>query len=97
MVFGYTAEWTWASEVLASSTQTIMKSFRVSDDTLAWQGNLECYGQSGSGNGINCNTLSAGTTNPQGGAGCQISMGKRTNAGWHHWFMGHSNLDLNVV
>jgi len=96
VVSGYTAEFTWTANMKASSTTTIMKSYRKSDDALAWQGNLECgHGDSGY-RGINCYTVSSGSTNPKGGSGCKISMGKSSNNDWHHWYMGHSNTDTYV-
>jgi hypothetical protein len=94
----YTAEWTWAASVKASSTTTTMKSFRASDDALAWQGNLECgrnHGKAGA-RGINCYDVSSGSTNPAGGSGCKISMGKSSNGGWHHWFMSNTDSDSYV-
>ena len=64
----------------------------MSDDALAWTGNLRCGNTGGGGaKGINCyNVLE---NNPQGGAGCDINMGKASNTGWHHFFMSQWNKD----
>ncbi len=85
----YTASWTYATKVAASSTTTSMQSYRASDQALAWTGNMTCgvYG----GAGINCYDLTVG--NPQGGAGCIINMGIQSNSGWHHFYMNETNDD----
>lgn len=87
----YTGSWTYASGGMpASISTTVFQSYRISDNALAWTGNIPCY--SGTGlSGINC----AGSTyqNPQGGAGCYINMGTASNAGWYHFYMNNSNDD----
>ncbi len=93
VLYNYTATWTWAKVVPASSTATSVKSYRISDGAVAWSGNFQC-GDVG-GWGINCYTVTAGS-NPQGGAGCNINMGTASNGGWHHLYMAEGNTDTYV-
>ncbi|MFZ4579482.1 MAG: fibrinogen-like YCDxxxxGGGW domain-containing protein [Myxococcota bacterium] len=90
VIRNYTAPWTWAGRVAASSTATNMESFRVSDNASAWKGNLACGNWGGWG--INCFDVASGN-NPAGGAGCGINMGKITNGGWHNIYMAETNTD----
>ena len=92
MIRGYTADWTWAENVAASSTTTTMASYRASDDHLALRFNLIC-GSSSGGNGINCDELASGSANPQGGAGCIIDMGTSSSADYHRILPGRVNSD----
>ena len=86
---GYTGYWRFDTRVAASSTATTFQSYRLSDNALAWTGNLQCGSWGGAG--INCyNVLS---NNPQGGAGCNINMGLQSNPGWHHFYMSETNQD----
>lgn len=87
----YTGFWRFDAPVAASTTQTVMQSYRKSDGALAWTGELGCGFVSGAGAGINCEPVVS--NNPQGGAGCGISMGSATHEGWHHFFMSVSNSD----
>jgi hypothetical protein len=91
----YTATWTWAGKVAASSTTTAVKSYRISDNAVAWSGNFQC-GDVG-GWGINCYTVTAGT-NPAGGGGCSINMGNGNgvSSGHHHLYMAETNSDTYV-
>ncbi len=84
----YTAMWKFDGPVANSSTQTLMQSYRLADDALAWTGILNC---GNGGAGINCYDVIQ--NNPAGGGGCQISMGKQTDGGWHHFYMGETNSD----
>jgi hypothetical protein len=84
----YTGNWRFDGPVAASTTTTVMQSYRKSDGALAWTGELAC---GAGGAGINCSTVVL--NNPQGGAGCDISMGTASNAGWHHFYMGETNSD----
>ena len=90
VIRNYTAKWTWGGLVPASSTATTVRSYRLSDNALAWEGNFKC-GKAG-GWGINCYDVTAGT-NPSGGSGCKINMGKATNNSWHHVYMAETNTD----
>ena len=90
VIENYTAAWTWAGNVAASSTTTKMTSYRASDHGVAWQGNFTC-GNVGKW-GINCLNVSSGP-NPGGGSGCKINMGKQTSGGWHHLYMADTNSD----
>src|SRR5690606_31048915 len=85
----YTGVWQWDQAMPASSTTTILRSYRASDDALAWEGELQ-YGVGGAG--INGDVLLSGT-NPAGGSGCNINMGTSSNSGWHHFYMAHFNSD----
>jgi hypothetical protein len=67
-----------------------VQSYRLYDNALAWNGNLQC-GSLG-GWGINCGELLSGIS-PAGGSGCTINMGSNWNPGWHHLFMAHNNTD----
>lgn len=84
----YTGYWRFDGPVAPSSTQTLMQSYRKSDDALAWTGELLC-GVGGAG--INCWTVVS--NNPQGGSGCLINMGTASSAGWHHFYMSETNSD----
>jgi len=86
----YTGYWRFDTLVAASSTATVMQSYRISDNALAWTGNMSC-GYAG-GAGINCYPVTSGS-NPQGGAGCNINMGLSSNTGWHHLMMSETNTD----
>ena len=90
VIRNYTALWTWAGPTLGSTSPTKFRSYRLSDDAVAWEGNFKCGGHGGWG--INCYTVTAGT-NPQAGAGCKINMGKSSNAGWHHVYMATGGAD----
>lgn len=84
----YTALWRFDTPVNASTTQTVMQSYRRADNALAWTGELLCgFG----GAGINC--LTVVSNNPQGGAGCAINMGSASNSAWHHFYMSEVNSD----
>lgn len=86
----YTGYWRFDGPVSASTTTTTFQSYRISDDALAWTGNLQCGYNAGTGvAGINCVTVLS--NNPQGGAGCDINMGTRSNTNWHHFFMSQYN------
>lgn len=95
VIRNYTAALGFDYLVAASSTTTAMESRRASDNALAWSGNLACGSTGGvnaSGRGINCFNVLSGT-NPQGGAGCTINMGKTSNAGYHNIYMSEYNGD----
>ena len=85
----YTGLWRWDQAVAASTTQTSMESYRISDDLMIWSGELGC-GVGGAG--INCFDIVSGP-NPQGGAGCSVALGTQTNSGWHHFHMAEVNSD----
>ncbi len=91
----YTAVWTWGGKVGASTTTTAAKSYRISDNAVAWTGNFQC-GDVG-GWGINCYTVTAGP-NPKGGGGCAINMGNGNgvNDGHHHLYMAETNSDTYI-
>jgi len=96
IVRNYTATFSFTSLVPESSTPTVFESYRAADDMLNWRGRLQC-GNVGAA-GINCfNVLTVsnpvGTLNPQGGAGCLVPLGKNTDVGWHHFYMGDTNAD----
>ena len=86
----YTGMWQWDQAMAASTSDTILESYRISDDALAWSGEF-LFGLGGGG--INGYALAPGSTNPAGGAGCDINMGTSTNAGWHHFYMAETNSD----
>jgi hypothetical protein len=84
----YTGYFRFDTAVAASTTTTVFQSYRLSDNALAWTGNLGCgYG----GAGVNCYDVIS--NNPQGGAGCVINMGIASNVGWHHFYMSETNQD----
>ncbi len=88
----YTGYWRFDGAVAASTTTTTFQSYRISDNALAWTGNLQCGYDAGSGvAGINCYDVLS--NNPQGGVGCNINMGIASNPGWHHFFMSQYNQD----
>ena len=98
IVRNYTARWSWVPSTPASTTTTTMQSYRISDNALAWTGNLACGKKQNctdQGNrdeaGINCYDVISNS--PQGGAGCSINMGSRSDGGWHHFFMSECNTD----
>ncbi len=90
VIRNYTAKWTWGGLVPASKSTTIFRSYRLADHALAWEGNFAC-GKPG-GWGINCLNVTKGS-NPAGGAGCKIKMGKKTSGSWHHVYMAETNSD----
>jgi hypothetical protein len=71
-----------------------MYSYRVSDNALAWSGNMDC-GSNAGGFGINCYYVLSGTTSG-GGSGCSINMGSAVSAAWHTIYMGETNTDTYV-
>lgn len=85
----YTGLWRWDQAMPASTTPTILRSYRASDGSIAWEGQIQ-FGIGGAG--INGNILLSGT-NPAGGSGCTINMGTTSNASWHHFFMANTNSD----
>jgi len=85
----YTGYWRFDARVAASTTTTTFQSYRISDNALAWTGNLQCGSWGGAG--INCYTVLS--NNPRGGAGCDINMGSRTSSRWHHFYMSNTNQD----
>jgi len=85
----YTGAWDWGSAMSASSTTTILQSYRASDSALAWTGELQ-FGLGGAG--INGNVILSGAS-PGGGSGCDINMGTNSNSGWHHFYMAEFNSD----
>lgn len=85
----YKGYWRFDTGMAASTSRTVFQSYRVSDNALAWTGNMSC---GGGGAGINCYTITEGS-NPQGGAGCNINMGTASNVGWHHFYMSETNTD----
>ena len=85
----YTGTWRFDGPVAPSTTATILTSYLSEDDTVAWRGELEC-GQDGAG--INCYDVLSGT-NPAGGSGCIVQMGKSTSGSWHHFYMSATNSD----
>jgi len=95
----YSGPWTYLTSVQESFTLTTIESRRRQDQALAWRGNLGCgpsaiAGQNGFG--INCYALNTGfpNVNPQGGAGCSISMGSAaSNLNYHSFFTGDTNSD----
>jgi hypothetical protein len=94
IVRNYTGRWTYEAVVETSRTKTTFQSYRLSDNALAWTGDLKCGtagGAHASGAGINC--VNVIENNPQGGAGCNINMGKYSNSGWHHFYMSEHNTD----
>ena len=78
----YTGEWTWEQAMPASSTQTRLQSYRISDGALAWDGELQ-FGLGGAG--INGYQLLSG--------GPLFHMGTQSNSGWHHFYMAETNSD----
>lgn len=85
----YTGTWAWDQAMSASTTTTVLQSYRASDNALAWTGEFQ-FGAGGAG--INGATLLSGP-NPAGGSGCDINMGTASNAGWHHFYMAETNSD----
>jgi hypothetical protein len=85
IVRNYTGYWQFDGVVAQSSTTTVMNSYRLSDNALAWTGNLQCGAFGWSSRGINCNTVL--TNNPQGGLGCAINLGIAGDSNWHHIYM----------
>lgn len=85
----YTGFWRWDQAMPASTTPTVLKSYRISDNSLAWEGEIQ-YGLGGAG--INGRVLLSGTT-PAGGSGCNINMGTTSSSGWSHFYMGETNSD----
>jgi len=92
VVRGYTAEWTWAGNVAASSTTTSMTSYRRDDNAIAAHFNFDCESGNG-GNGVNCDTVAAGSINPSGGSGCDINMGGASSSGYRDLMMSRNNAD----
>ena len=85
----YTGYWRFDIAIAESLSETLFQSYRLSDNALASTYNLQC-GWRGIA-GINCDTVLS--NNPQGGAGCNISMGSSTAATWHRFGMGDYNTD----
>lgn len=86
VMLGYTATWYFDRIMDQSSTPVTMRSYRIADNYLAWEGELQCGvpgGVSGAGRGISCYNVVRGP-NPQGCGGCRVCMGYSSNAGWHH-------------
>jgi len=90
ILLNYTGIWSWDQAMADSTTTTTLQSYRNSDGSLAWSGEL-IYGMGGAG--INGYTLASGSSNPAGGSGCDIDMGLADNSGWHHFYMGETNSD----
>ncbi len=91
---GYTGYWRFDAPVEESRTTTTFQSYRLSDNALAWTGNLRCgYQNSNAPGPMGINCVAVLENNPQGGAGCDINMGKSSKIGWHHFFMGQWNQD----
>jgi hypothetical protein len=85
----YTGTWQWDQAMAASTTTTVLESYRAADSALAWSGEL-LFGAGGAG--INGSVLLSGV-NPAGGAGCAIDMGTTDNPAWHHFYMADTNSD----
>jgi len=85
----YTGTWDWGSSMSASTTATVLQSYRASDNALAWTGEL-LFGLGGAG--INGSAILSGSS-PAGGSGCDINMGTASNANWHHFYMANTNSD----
>ncbi len=96
----YTGYWKFDGPVEVSKTTTTFQSYRMSDNALAWTGNLRCGagGQDIARMGINC--WSVLENNPKGGVDCDINLGKVVEPGswssdkyngWHHFFMSDTN------
>ena len=96
VVRGYTAEWTWAGNVAASSTTTSMTSYRRDDNAIAAHFNFDCESGNG-GNGVNCDTVAAGSINPSGGSGCDINMGGASSSGYRDLMMSRNNADTYAL
>jgi len=79
----YTGDWTWQSAMSASTTQTLLQSYRISDNALAWSGEL-LFGIGGAG--INGQAMLSGP-------GTIIQLGTQSNPGWHHFYMAETNSD----
>ncbi len=94
IIRNYTGNWRIDIDMPASTTTTVMNSYRISDGALAWTGNLQCGAAGGGGRGINCFTVLS--NNPQGGAGCTINMGTSSDVGWHNIYMYNYNSDSYI-
>lgn len=79
----YTGLWTWQNAMGASTTTTLLQAYRISDNALAWSGELQ-YGAGGAG--INGHVVLQGP-------GLIFQMGSMSNASWHHFYMGDTNSD----
>jgi hypothetical protein len=94
IIRNYTAPWTFEKTMQSSATTTVFQSYRLSDNALAWTGNIACGADNWSQrSGINCDGSWGLTNPPQGGAGCDINMGKATSTGWYHFYMDQNNSD----
>jgi hypothetical protein len=79
----YTGVWTWQAAMPASTTPTLLQSYRISDNALAWSGELQ-FGVGGAG--INGNVVLAGP-------GKLIELGIASHSSWHHFYMAEHNSD----
>lgn len=98
VMLGYTGVWYFDRLMDQSSTTVTMRSYRIADNYMAWEGELQCGvpgGASGAGRGISCYNVVRGP-NPQGCAGCRVCMGNQSNVGWHHIYMFESNSDSYI-
>jgi hypothetical protein len=99
LVKNYTGFFKFDGSVAPSLTPVTMQSFRISDDGLAWTGELKCgYATACGGQspvGINCEELLSGP-NPQGGPGCNLNMGTASDPAWHRIFMSDCGTDTRV-
>ncbi|HZJ34656.1 MAG TPA: fibrinogen-like YCDxxxxGGGW domain-containing protein, partial [Candidatus Angelobacter sp.] len=84
----YTSYWRFDTAMATSTSRTVFQSYRVSDNALAWTGNISC---GGGGAGLNCYDPVTEGSNPQGGAGCNINMGTASNIDWHRFYMSDTN------
>ncbi len=89
----YTGPFRFDIRMPESLTTTTMTSYRISDDAVAWSGNMPCGTVDTGRRGISCERASGDPGAPQGGPGCNINIGTRSSTGTSYFVMSNSNTD----